>query len=255
MNEITNVTVSYTLPKIAYDLTEVKKQVNEITTKYKGLIIEEDDIQDMKKDIAKLNTLSKEIDSKRKNVIKEIKKPLKSFEDELKSIVADLNSAYRNVKDQIDTFTEEQKKARKEEIMAFDEWKNHLTFDDRWLGKSRSDKSIKNDMEQLLAAYEKNLKTIETTCKMVGIEKGKYVELLQNQIAVNDIIDLIQNDKEVLENAKKDIKIEPVFKEDLESEKHVETYFITATKQQHDLLEKYMASNNIEYQINEEELF
>lgn len=78
---------------------------------------------------------------------------------------------------------------------------------------------------------------IKTTCEKVNLNPRKYIELLNNGIKIEDIVFLIDNDRQN--------------KEVLTSE----LYYITATKEQHEHLWKYMETRNIEYQISEENIF
>lgn len=84
---------------------------------------------------------------------------------------------------------------------------------------------------------ENHVTIIKTTCEKVKLNPRKYIEMLECGIKIEDIVILMDNDRENKEK------------------KTREVYYITGTKEQHRRLEEYMMTRNIEYQINEDELF
>ena len=254
--ELIKTNVTFTKPEIKYDVKDIDNQIKVLEEKYQTLIISEEEIPEIKKEIAQFNKIKKAISTKRIDTIKEITEPTKQFETDLKGFEKRLGDLYNVISEQVKTFENEQKQARKEEIMQWEEYKPYMLFDERWLNKSTSDNSIKSDLSHLTTIHNNNVKMIETTCELSGLEKEKYIELLDNQKDINEIIALIQNDKEVKDSYVKEEPKEIVDKVvQSNAPKTKETYYITASKEQFELLEKFMLDNEIEYQIKENDIW
>lgn len=260
--ELVKTNVTFKVPTIDYDVKDIDNQISLLEERYQGLVIAEEQIADIKKEISQFNKIKKAISTKRIETVKKIKKPLTTFENDLKAFEKRLGDLYTNIGNQIKTFENEQKQARRAKIEQWEEFKPFMTFEDRWLNKSTSDKVIKFEISAQQTMYNNNVQLIETTCRLSGLEKEKYINKLNEKVDINSIIVLIENDKQVKESyvaPKEGIK-EPTVKIANET-KHTERYYITATNTQLNVLESYMLENGIEYQIDmgmtyyEEDLF
>ena len=243
--ELVKTNVTFTKPTINYDLGEIKTEIERLNSLYGNLIIKEDDIPNMKKEIAQINKIKKAISTKRIDTVKEITEPIKTFESELKGFEKTLTEMYSKISEQVKTFENEQKQARKEEIMQWDEFKVFMVFEERWLNKSTSDNSIKADIQNQQMAYDNNVKLIESTCNLAKLESGKYIQMLNNKAEINEIITLMQNDKDLLETYD---KIEEETKT-IEIEKTFTTEVLTIScgVNQMKELKEYMTKNGIEF--------
>ena len=167
--ELAKTNVTFIKPTINYDVQEISNEIKLLEVKYENLIISEDQIGDIKKEIAQFNKIKKAISEKRINTVKEITEPIKSFENDLKGFEGRLADLYTKLSNQVKTFEDEQKQARKEEILKWEEWQEYMTFEDRWLNKSTSDNSIKQDMSAQHTIHDNNVKMIETTCQLSNL--------------------------------------------------------------------------------------
>jgi len=152
---------------------------------------------------------------------------------------------YVNISEQVKTFENEQKQARKQEIEKWDEFKVFMVFEERWLNKSTSDNSIKADIQNQQINYDNNVKLIESTCNLAKLESSKYIQMLNNKAEINEIITLMQNDKNLLETYD---KIEEETKT-IEIEKTFTTEVLTIScgVNQMKELKEYMTKNGIEF--------
>lgn len=244
--ELSKINVTYELPKVNYDLTDLVNGVNEIVENYNGLIIKEEDIADMKSDIAELNKLSKLIDSKRKEISKVLSAPIKEFEKALKDITSKIDTTYRDIKNQIDDYTNQQKELRRNKILSFDEWQDYMSFNETWLNKSTSDKSIKFDMSSQKYTYESNVKIITTMCNGLNLKSDKYIELLKTQ-NIDFITDLINNDSDIKKEygvSEEPIKVVGASVNDFNF-----TIGLNVTLNQLELLKLYLDRSHIEYKL------
>ena len=258
MNEIALVEfeIKYELPKVNYDLSELKEQVQEIKQKYDGLVLKEEDISSIKKEIAQLNKVSKAINEQKISISKEIKKPITDFESEIKEICGSIDTVSRALKDQIDVYTELKKEEKRQEILALDEWvSEYMTFDESWLAVAYTIAKVKVDLAKQKNDFQNHSLLITTTCKSLGLDEVKYLELLMKRQEIEYIVDLINNDyniKETYSNAptvEKVVSAPTITIEDVKDEDvYTFTLQFTGTRTQLKLLKEYLNENKIKYE-------
>lgn len=114
MNEIMKPTIDLTLdvriPKmepIKHNLGNVKEAIIRLNEFYDSLVITEDDVKDVKKELTKLRALLKTIEDNRKESVKEFKKPIDDFETTSKEIEKLLKGTIESFKSKIEVFKEE----------------------------------------------------------------------------------------------------------------------------------------------------
>lgn len=254
MGELTIQKITYKLPSITYDLSELKTEVDKLNKKYEGFVLTEKDISSMKKEMAMLNKLSKNINDQKIAIAKEIKQPVTKFESEIKEIVNTINETYRRLKDQTDYFAEQEKEQKKQEILSLEEWTpEYMFFNEEWLKQNYSIKKIKEEIESYKIAFQNQCLLIETTCKSLGLESEKYYQMLVEHRDITEIVDLINNDKEVKERYANEesktttapsIQIEDVEDTDI----YAYTLKISGTRTQLQLLKQYLEENKLKYE-------
>lgn len=136
----------YQLPKIEIrDYEKIKELAEKDTIKYKNYVVTEDTLDGDTKKRAELRKIAKTIDTRRKEIEKDISVPIKKFKEDcdyLKKLYEDSASL---IDTQIKVFEEkkkEEKKTKCEEIYAhvIAEFKEQLPFEKifnpKWLNKT-----------------------------------------------------------------------------------------------------------------------
>lgn len=163
--------VDYQGALINWDNQELIKLANDTTVKYKGLIVTEEMVKDISKEVATLNNLIKKIDDKRKWIKKDYTAPLTIFENNVKEVTAIINGAIADLKSQLDIFEQERKAEKlikirkimniihKEEFIQLPHDYNYrIVIHDNFYNKTIKDKEIEDNIRQqytiLINIYE-----------------------------------------------------------------------------------------------------
>lgn len=195
--QVKEIKVKYELPTIVYELTPLKQQVEQIKELYSGWVVEENDLPQAKKLTAQLNKAVKDISRKRIDIAKAIKEPLTTFEEEIKAITSEVEEIANSIKDQMNDYETQRKENKKQEILDLVGWCDYMSFNEQWLNKTFAIADIEKDLERQRTIFENNSLLITTTCKGVGLSPDKYLQMLVDKKAIQDIVDLINNDVEV----------------------------------------------------------
>ncbi len=260
MNELVLKQITYELPTVNYDLSEIIEETKRIQKMYGSMVLFEEDLPNMKKEMAQLNKISKALNERKIAIAKEIKAPITQFESEVGGIVKDIDGVYRWLKDQVDGFAELKKKEKKEAILALEEYVHeYMVFDDEWLKTNYSIEKVKADIAKQKYDFQNHCTMIETTCKALNLETEKYFKMLMNRVEIGEIISMIQNDKEVIEaNLAKSAETpqprveEQKLAEVLEDIQDTELYTfrlkISGTRSQLKALREFITSNGMTYE-------
>ena len=194
-------------------------EANEIMAKYKGLEFTEDQIPTAKREIASLRKVSTAINQQALDIDKELTENVKIFRDEVKVVKAIVDDGIKFVDKQVKEFEAKVKNAKKDEILALDEWiavaKIYGKFNDKWLGKGITIKSIIRDLEDVKFNYDNNVKTIKMLASSHNMQWDVYIERLKTK-PLDEVLERIVSDAETI----KKNKVEPdVFTQKVEVKK------------------------------------
>jgi hypothetical protein len=159
----------YTLPeKVGFNYEELKTGLQEKVSMYQTLVYTDENIQEAKKDKAKLNKLKKALNDERIRLQKEYLEPFNVFKGQIDELISIIDKPVSLIDKQVKEYDEIQKKKKRDEIEAyfneivFPDWvKFEMVFDRTWLNTSVSMKSIKGSLDVLLERIEKDLVTLE----------------------------------------------------------------------------------------------
>ena len=183
------------LQEIGWNKEQIKNHVTEILKQYTGVTYTEEQLQDAKKDRAILNALKKELSDRRIQVKKALMAPYEVFEAEVKEVVAMIDKPISMIDEQISEYEERVKKDKKaelsdyfkenignlEDVLTFD-----MIFNVKWLNKTASIKSCKDEISQEIAQTEADIKFIDTMIpeKYRGYAKDYYFRNKRNMSSV-----------------------------------------------------------------------
>lgn len=252
--------------QINFNFEEISSQLDQVLKKYTGITITEDTVKDGKKVIADLRKGQKSLDDFRKKTKKELTAPVKAFEEQCKELGKKFDEVINPIVDQAEQFEEKRKEEKKIEvekvIKIVCELKHvdDLPLDERYLNKSTSLKSIKEDLirvadEILLeqANRDKNISLIEGRIELANAKYGvtmvkePYVIMLGYE-DIDNILNTILEDGEALKNKIADKPATPVVQAPKQNEEiFVDTYVIEGTEKQLDALEEFLNKNNYKW--------
>lgn len=183
------------LQEIGWNKEQIKNHVTEILKQYTGVTYTEEQLQDAKKDRATLNTLKKELSDRRIQVKKAFMAPYEVFEAEVKEVVAMIDKPISMIDEQISEYEERVKQDKKaelsdyfkenignlEDVLTFD-----MIFNVKWLNKTASIKSCKDEISQEITKTETDIKFMDTMIpeKYRGYAKDFYFRNKRSMTAV-----------------------------------------------------------------------
>ena len=170
--------------KFEFNFEELKQWALEKVEKYQNLMITEDQVIDIKKEMADINKYAKEIDAKRKEFEKQYKARIDPVLAQILEIKGIFDSAYNGLKTQVDRFEAVEREKRRIAVQdlidetirteGLQEYANRFAMQEKWLNKSTSKKSIKddiqtiaNDIKGLIEAQEQARKQHEEKLELV----------------------------------------------------------------------------------------
>lgn len=159
------------LQKIGWNKQEIMDAVASITEQYEGLTYTDEQMAIAKKDRATLNAMRKAISDRRIEVKKALLAPYDAFEAEVKEVVALIDKPIAMIDKQTSAYEEKLKEDKRNELIEFfkenaGELDGTLTFDmifnPKWLNKTASIKSCKDDITSAIDKTVTDLRAIET---------------------------------------------------------------------------------------------
>lgn len=159
------------LQKIGWNKQEIMDAVASITEQYEGLTYTDEQMAAAKKDRATLNAMKKAISDRRIEVKKALLAPYDVFEAEVKEVVALIDKPIAMIDKQTSAYEEKIKEDKRAELIAFfkenvGELDGVLTFDmifnPKWLNKTASVKSCKDEISSAIKKTETDIRAIET---------------------------------------------------------------------------------------------
>lgn len=149
------------LPVVTFDYEGLMAWAMCMTEKYSGLVVEEDQVKDIKKDMAELNASKIRVDNARKETAKVLMAPIKEFEAQVKKVCGVFDDAYRALGEQVKFFEDKERDAKREVVKGVIEEELAaqtskirpfpIPVQDKWLNKTTSLKSIREAIQGIIA--------------------------------------------------------------------------------------------------------
>ena len=199
-------------PKIAFNSSQIKKCIHEISEMHKGLQYTEGQYADLKKDLAKLRKIEKDLTSQTSYVKKKYMEPFDNFKKEMDEIRSELGNTIKDLSAQGDEFEKQRKEKKLAEIKSlYQELCTNAqveipfskVFQDKWLNVSTTKASIKKSVKSFLCAYQQDIESIENSCKYYEQAKKVYLETFDLNAALKENNELLRQEQ-VIEEKKKE---------------------------------------------------
>ena len=269
--ELTDVVANITaLGSIETNIALIKDRALSIKSFYENLVIAEDDVKDMKAEMAALNKTKDVVKKYRIDIVKEFNKPLDEFVANAKETEKLLSEDYDSLKSQVKVFEDARLEERKNEVIDyFNEYAKSLdiefvTFENSGLtvGLSGSMKSYKEACKNFLDRIDSDLKLIysqdEDSINEILVEYKKSLNVGNAIITVKERKRALELEKErqealnALKAKEEEVikKVEEVTapKEVVEPKKYTARFKVTTTLDQLKDLKKYMDLKGINYE-------
>lgn len=194
---------------------QIKEKVLEILPKYDIANYNESNIDQAKKDKALLNSSAKVLNSKRIELEKEWLKPF----DEFKGIISDTVKLIGEATSKIDSVVKDSENKAKEEKNSEIEsyWKAtefslvplSKVWDDKWLNKTTTMKTVKAEISQKILKIQDDLKTLEAIGEDVEVLKSIYLDTLNINTTIQYSNTLKENRKKIQESETPKVEEKP----------------------------------------------
>lgn len=150
------------LGTINFDVELVKEKVGKFLSKYNGLIIEKEDIKQIKSEIAFLRKQKELINKNRIKLSKEFDIPLVQYKSDCDSIIELIEQSISGLNNQVSSFEEKEKEEKRKNIEEIMEkmLKMHsldgefeFEFDPRYLNTTYTMNKVKEDLDRQIREY------------------------------------------------------------------------------------------------------
>lgn len=184
------------LKTIEWNHEEIKAQVAQKVSEYKGLVYTDDNIKAAKADVAALRKFVQALENKRKEVKAKCMEPYELFEKQIKEIVAIVNEPISLIDSQIKEVEEARKIEKKGEILEYfnevvGNLKGYISFEkvfrQEYLNATKSMKSIKEEIAGSIDKISADLATIEGLDTQYELQvKDYYIRTLDLSMALRE---------------------------------------------------------------------
>lgn len=149
------------LPVITFDFDRLVAEAKSMVAKYDGLLITEDQVKDIKKEMAEINAAKTRLDKARKEAVRKVSEPIKAFEAQIKEVCAIFDNAYDALGAQVKEFERKEREDKRQTVQAMIDdsirqakeddpamaSKLSLAVQDKWLNKTTSIKAIQCEID------------------------------------------------------------------------------------------------------------
>ena len=160
------------LKSIGWNKEQIKEAVAGITEQYIGIAYTEEQLQEAKKDRARLNAMKKDISDRRIQVKKALLEPYEKFEAEVKEVVALIDEPIALIDKQIVAYEDRIKEEKIAELVGFfnesigdlkEKLLWEMVFDQKWANKTVSVSSCKKEILQKISDVQTDLAAIKSS--------------------------------------------------------------------------------------------
>lgn len=192
--------VIYTAPSVSFpDFDKTLALAESVADYINGLELTEDNIKDVKKDLARARKLTKALDDERIRIKREINAPLAVFENQIKTITGVINEADEKLRSKVREVEEQERELKKEQL--YEIWQkragmyelpqmlpNAFEF---WLTPQHLNKttSLRVAEDDMVAWLEEKQKELDTLHSMDDEYMVEYLSTLNLAEAINAVHD------------------------------------------------------------------
>ncbi len=265
------------LPVVKFNKEEIMKEISNRMQYYSNIEVTEETMKESKTDLANLRKFRNSFEEKRKELKKKFLKPYEDFEKEYKEIIELIDRPLNLINAQLQKLEFEQKETKKKNIKLYYEKEAkdivelvpfERIFKDKWLNKTCTTKSIKDEIAEFVKSFKCGYETIKNLNQKYEKQIiDKFIQTFDLTVALAEGKRLEQQEKNtsILEQTytqqkKDEAKVEHLNKlygfqkeentsttQPQEPKKYVVTLQFTATCEQLKALKQFLIEQNIEF--------
>lgn len=152
---------------ITFNYEELKNEITEKAKTYETLVYTEQTMNEAKQDKANLNKLKKALNDERIKREKEWMTPFNTFKTQINDIIAIIDKPVQIIDKQVKAYEDAEKEKKSDQIRELWAKKEHpdwlelgRIWNEKWLNKTTSLKSIDAELDERLQDIESELRTI-----------------------------------------------------------------------------------------------
>ena len=148
------------LPVLACNFEQLKAWATGLTERYANMVVTEDALVEVKKDMAELNRHKAKLEDARKETVRQVSEPIRAFETQIKEVVGIFDAAYAGLSGQVKAFEEAQRNEKRKDVEGLIIEANMNAFgspaflpipiQEKWLNKTTSRKAIREDLDAII---------------------------------------------------------------------------------------------------------
>lgn len=236
INQLEDIQITFEPAKVAFsDFGAFEAGIEQAVAKYGTFDLEVNTIEEVKQARTDLNKLSKNLEDRRKEIKGKINEPYAEFEKAYKAPYSKLKNLIDTLKQQIDSYEENQKALRKDTVRNWFKQKaiegnlNPEIFE-QYLDGYTNTGQFKKDSFQLLKKTENELEAIVLAELQKQNQKDQDISIISSQCATHNIgpatyiraYESGQTLAEVLDSITADVESAKLFKERQEARERAE---------------------------------
>lgn len=206
---------SITPGKITWNYDELKNYLNVVTDKYKNVVVSAETKSDATATKNKLSAMKTELDNQRKYVKRKMSEPVNDTDGKFKALIDILDGAYTNIVSQLKELDKKEKEAKLAKVNEWIEqvkkaatakgmtqaYLDQFVFDEKWLNKTATEKSIKTSMVNQINELFRKQKDEETIIESIkeSVASANEQNGLTSKLNAKRYLELLKFGKELPE--------------------------------------------------------
>lgn len=150
-------------PVLSFNFEGLKAWATELTDRYKGLVVTEEGLADVKRDMAEINRHKNALEEARKETVRRVSEPIRAFETQVKEVCAIFDATYAALGGQVKAFEDAEREKKRKDVEGLIIEANLNAFDntgfldipiqEKWLNKTTTWKAIREDIAAIIARH------------------------------------------------------------------------------------------------------
>ena len=186
------------LPVLACNFEQLKAWATGLTERYANMVVTEDALVEVKKDMAELNRHKAKLEDARKETVRQVSEPIRAFETQIKEVVGIFDAAYAGLSGQVKAFEEAQRNEKRKDVEGLIIEANMNAFgspaflpipiQEKWLNKTTSRKAIREDLDAIINRHmeeEERKKALEQARQDRAAAIENHVKALNDKHELN----------------------------------------------------------------------
>lgn len=268
--DLTKVNAEVTKASITWNKEVVEKYVEELESKYTGLVLTEDNFKDVK---SARKEIKDELDGAKRmriDIVKELTSNLSEFESDMKGFETRIKAVHSEIDTTVKTYENYLKDVKRQEVnevvneltsVLNDKYQSQFVSDTKWFNATTSMKKVReaiqeqvDTLKQLQEREESDIELIKKQCGDLPSES--FVELYLTGKTLNELFELIETSKKTIEPIVEKVAeiIEPEFEEEQELFNPFENYdrvevVVNVAKEELDELTHLLNQHNFTFEV------